>query len=142
MRSFATQALLAGLLGLGVTAGLRAQDPRMGPAPAPATPPKPVVTEVRPPVPTRVTPEELLAPDCPAAAADAVPKRRPIRDWLASHGCWADINTLGCGSLRQELRFIFGSCREFFGESCQPNPPNYPILPPVKSSSGGCNNCR
>src|SRR5262245_57504059 len=99
MRSLAKPALLAGLLGLGVTAGvLRAGEPQVQPVPPP---PKPA-PEVRPVPPARVTPEDLLARDCPAQAVDAAAaagpaKRRPVRDWLVARGCWAEQNTVGCG---------------------------------------------
>lgn len=38
-------------------------------------------------------------------------------------GCDADMNGLGCGNFRTEATFLFGSCRAFFGESCQPGRP-------------------
>lgn len=36
-------------------------------------------------------------------------------------GCYADRDTPGCGSLRQEFLFVFGSCRYFFSEGCFPD---------------------
>jgi hypothetical protein len=36
-------------------------------------------------------------------------------------GCYADRDTPGCGSCRQEFLFVFGSCRYFFGERCFPD---------------------
>lgn len=46
----------------------------------------------------------------------------PCLRWLRNKGCWAHINSLGCGSLHSDLTFIFGSCRTFFGEPCLPGP--------------------
>jgi hypothetical protein len=31
----------------------------------------------------------------------------------------------GCSNLRETCRFVFGSCRSFFGEPCPPKPPKY-----------------
>ena len=36
--------------------------------------------------------------------------------------CYTNRNSPGCSSLRNDLRFIFGSCRDFFGEPCLPHP--------------------
>ena len=46
-----------------------------------------------------------------------------------------DYNT--CTTLQTECRFIFGSCRAFFGETCYKEPPPVPVppgyaLPPTK----------
>jgi hypothetical protein len=35
-----------------------------------------------------------------------------------SHHHW-----FGCGNLHSEATFIFGSCRSFYGEPCEPKPP-------------------
>jgi hypothetical protein len=47
---------------------------------------------------------------------------------LANHHGMACVsnqdNWGGCGCFCSEMRFIFGSCRSFFGEPCQPIPPN------------------
>jgi hypothetical protein len=37
-------------------------------------------------------------------------------------GCESHHNSPGCGSCKAECIFIFGSCREFFGEPCFPRP--------------------
>jgi hypothetical protein len=39
-------------------------------------------------------------------------------------GCWSHHVVFGCGSFHSEMRFIFGSCRAFFGDRCVPNPPH------------------
>ena len=36
--------------------------------------------------------------------------------------CYTNRNSPGCSNLRNDLRFIFGSCRDFFGEPCLPHP--------------------
>ncbi len=55
---------------------------------------------------------------------------RPIRNTLQYLGvcCWSHHNSYySCGSLCSELRFVFGSCRAFFGEPCQHGPPAMPL---------------
>jgi hypothetical protein len=37
-------------------------------------------------------------------------------------GCMATHNTIGCTSCYAEYIFVFGSCREFFGDACVPPP--------------------
>ena len=44
-------------------------------------------------------------------------------------GCWAKHNGYGCGSLRSEGVFIFGSCRAFWSEPCLKEPPPPPWSP-------------
>ncbi len=47
-------------------------------------------------------------------------------------GCWASHLSFGCGSLKSECTFIFGSCRQYFGEGCRKTPPpTYGPIPPV-----------
>ncbi len=36
--------------------------------------------------------------------------------------CWSHHDNLDCGSLKADLKFIFGSCRTFYGERCLPPP--------------------
>lgn len=38
------------------------------------------------------------------------------------HGCYANHNDFGCGSFTSDAVFIFGSCRAFFGRSCNKRP--------------------
>lgn len=46
-------------------------------------------------------------------------------------GCWANVNSMGCGSLHSECAFIFGSCRTFYGEPCfKQRPAPLPPVPP------------
>jgi hypothetical protein len=37
--------------------------------------------------------------------------------------CWASHNGFSCGSTRSEATFLWGSCRQFFGEPCLQGPP-------------------
>lgn len=37
--------------------------------------------------------------------------------------CASDLTWYGCGGVKAQLDFYFGSCRTFFGEPCLPNPP-------------------
>lgn len=115
------RACFAAAVGMGIVTGLaRAQDP---PAQAPIAPPVVTATE--------------LAPDAGA------PQTRP--SWVQAHlqkhglGCWSHVNSLDCGSLKQECTFIFGSCRQFFGEPCLQPPPDDPAS--LGHGRGGCG-CR
>ena len=62
-------------------------------------------------------PAALSAPSRPAPASHGVQRA------LNSHGVGCGIVPFypACGNLHYETRFIFGSCRSFFGESCPPN---------------------
>ncbi len=53
----------------------------------------------------------------------------PVQRALNRHGiaCFTSHNIPGCGSLRSELTFMFGSCRVFFGEPCFGRPPGRPV---------------
>ena len=69
---------------------------------------------------------------------DEAPARRGIRlgEWpwlnrraakqekLNSHGycCDSHIDNYGCQNWRTQWLFMFGSCRQFFGEGCEPAP--------------------
>jgi hypothetical protein len=59
----------------------------------------------------------------------------PVRDYVhdCMHklgvGCWSHHNMYTCGSFQSEFTFVFGSCRQFFGEPCLPGPP-IPPMPP------------
>ena len=55
------------------------------------------------------------------------PTPRPYQRVLNSHGmsCASNFNQVGCGNFWSEFRFVFGSCRTFFGQPCIPNPPHF-----------------
>lgn len=57
------------------------------------------------------------------ALEDVPPPAGPVQRCLNQAGvdCRADPNA-ACSNLHAELRFIFGSCRTYFGETCVPNP--------------------
>ena len=82
-----------------------------------------------------VPPVSARAPCCAAhdsIGADETPEPAPktrLQQTLnrCGLGCWTTHNVPGCGSLRSELTFVFGSCRAFFGEPCMSAPP--PRLP-------------
>jgi hypothetical protein len=132
------RAVLAAVIGLGVAASLaRAQAP----APAAAPPPNPepwAVIEFGAGTP--------LSPAFPEPPKPPAPSKGPVRDWVHARtqavtdcvhggmnahgvGCWSHHNSYTCGSLKSELTFVFGSCREFFGEPCLPGPPQPPMPP-------------
>ena len=55
--------------------------------------------------------------------------------------CVTHHNLAGCGSLKSELVFIFGSCRQFYGEPCFKGPNPYPH-PWFNKQGGGCPSCQ
>ncbi len=116
-----------------------AQDPTSGAGPVPASP-----YAVAPGPEWGVAPEPAEAP---------APHRGPVKkclskckDCLNKYGlcCWSHHNSLGCSSFEAEYRFIFGSCRTFYGEPCERRPPHSqtPGAPGAPSgygpASGGC----
>jgi hypothetical protein len=148
------RAALAVLIGVGTAAGLARAQP---PAPAPAPAPEPWAAI-----------EFGTGAACPAAPAAGAP-HHPVLDWLCSRprpikdavhdcmhakgvGCWSHHNAYLCGSWKSECTFVFGSCREFFGEPCLPGPPPPPAVPgayppppgwgPAAQRKGGCPSCQ
>ena len=55
--------------------------------------------------------------------------------------CAAHHNSVGCGSLKADYMFIFGSCRQFYGEPCFKGPNPYPH-PWWNKLGGSCPNCQ
>lgn len=91
-------------------------------APPPARPmPKPTAPDVQP--------AQFIAPpagpivDAPAPAVGLMPgyqyygRSLQARLWLDQHNCapYGCPKPLGCGNFFTEMKFIFGSCRQFFG---------------------------
>jgi hypothetical protein len=82
-------------------------------------------------------------------------KPQPQGSWLSRQctkclnsvglGCAASHDTLGCGSCYAHYIFVFGSCRQFFGEPCFPWGPD--TLPghfggaAGAGGGGGCSKC-
>jgi hypothetical protein len=63
----------------------------------------------------------------------------PVRDWWTNGRplcCWSTFNSYTCGSLSSHLHFIFGSCREFYGEPCLKGAPPSPLPPWAGPESG------
>jgi hypothetical protein len=55
--------------------------------------------------------------------------------------CVTHHNLATCGSLKSECVFLFGSCRQFFGEPCFKGPDPYPH-PWFGKQAGGCPSCQ
>jgi hypothetical protein len=93
------------------------------PAQAPAAP-----TPAAPTAPALAAPVYAPAQAPCACAADGMTGQPGQRSRLAriGLGCYTTHNSPGCGSLHSELTFIFGSCRQFFGEPCFARPVQYP----------------
>lgn len=139
MRHWFSRALLATVLGLSGLAGwTRAGDDGVRIVPTPLAAPIPSAS-------TYVGASVAVS----AEAGDSARRQsfcERIREKWSNHPfhCYTTHHELGCGSLRSEKVFIFGSCREFFGEPCYPRPaPGTPVPPgygrhPL-SGNGGCN---
>lgn len=70
---------------------------------------------------------------------DSSPSKKPLRDFFRFGrplGCWSSFNGYGCGSLKSDAAFIFGSCRTFFGEPCLKGAPPSPLPPWAGEESG------
>jgi hypothetical protein len=71
----------------------------------------------------------------------------PISNAIHQHPCYCvgHHNSLGCGSLKADCVFIFGSCRLFYGEPCfkgpNPYPPHHMLLHKGKGEGPGCASC-
>lgn len=159
------RALWAGLLGLGVAAGLaRAGEPSAYMVPSLYTMP-----ELEPPAPkperkswftslgrTTLRPVRAVADEpCltspgmvyvtegippTSGLADVNPHPHPVIGWLHDHclACWSHHNKFGCGSFVADWNFVFGSCRSFFGEPCMPGRPPSPVLDNYDLRARGC----
>src|SRR5262249_33718045 len=75
---------------------------------------QPMVVPSPAPAGTSLAPVAALVAVAPEKA-----HKRPILDYFANHGCCgSDPYNVGCGSLKSEWIFLFGSCRTFYGEPC------------------------
>ncbi len=147
------RAAVAVLLNLGVAGLAQAQ----GPAPVHNSEPWAVIEY------GAGTPQPLVAQPVEAPAAS----HRSLCDWIHSRprpiadcvhacmhahgvGCWSHHNMYTCGSWKSECTFVFGSCREFFGEPCLPGPPPPPAPPGypgmgaygMPGARSGCPSCQ
>jgi len=127
-------AALAAALAACAWAGLaHADDPAAAAAPEPAAPCAEGSRPAHPLLHALIHECDREQPACAAAAKPAHPVVHAVThpvQWVHDHpGCWADFNGYSCGSLDSECKFIFGSCRTFFGEPCAPGPPPTPWDP-------------
>jgi hypothetical protein len=75
-------------------------------------------------------PDGKWFPYAPIEITESIPPppRAPIANCLRklNIGCYATVNSPGCGNLHTELTYIFGSCHCWYGQSCLA-PPTYCI---------------
>jgi hypothetical protein len=57
------------------------------------------------------------------------PPARAGHWWQKPCGCFAAFNNVGCGNCRTHAIFIWGSCRQFFGQPCIKQVPAVPLPP-------------
>ena len=138
-----------GVHGRCVVRALAAQEPPL--APIPVAPDTKGVTQAYAYVP--VIPHESTPPNAPPPPP---PQGGPIRKWWfktcncttdaankMGYCCFSTHNSIGCGNFPSDMVFIFGTCRQFFGEACMqppipappganrfPGPPGPPGPPP------------
>jgi hypothetical protein len=140
MRKYLLRALLTGLFAPVAFTGLsRADGPDLL-VPQPDVPvyvheaiPEAATMPVPPPASHVPGPTSRLAPE------DRIPYH-PITNFThnCKYYCWSHHNNVGCGSLKAECKFIFGSCHEFYGEPCFKGPPP-PPAPPGSNYPSGAN---
>jgi hypothetical protein len=106
------------LSALGMPATVRADGPPLEPVPNVIPPPgdSPAVKEaaVGPAVVPLVAEKAAKKPLCPLLAHFLHPH---------SWGCGSDPYNPGCSSCEDECIFLFGSCRQFYGEPCYKKSP-------------------
>jgi len=83
-------------------------------------------------------PPELDTNLLPSAIPPELRSRHPLANWAFNHPwyCVTHHNNMGCGSLKSDCVFIFGSCREFFVEPCYQGPS--PYTRPPRQPCPGC----
>jgi hypothetical protein len=130
-------------VGLGwtlVAAGVSAQEPNLLPGGANAMVPqsvKPIVHEYSShSVTVPVLSPPAVEPERPRPIYNFMVK--PVCDCWRSHGygCWNRMEHPGCTSCSAQWTFMFGSCRQFFGEPCLTGPAPQPGLPGGNGSCG------
>jgi hypothetical protein len=109
------RAVLALSAGLGIVAGLaRAQDVRPTPVGNGSIPPATLPGTI------------IMPPYTPGPHPQTPPAHPLLEERLHRYGlhCFAEINSLGCGSWKSDFQFVFGSCHTFYGQPCIPQPPH------------------
>lgn len=123
----------ASMLGLGVMSGLvRAGDERL---PPPKAVPEPIIISPQPAI--------VMDGHLPSPNGAGVDPHYYYQAWREPPiGCWTHHNRFSCGTFKSEMRFLFGSCRSFFGEPCLKGAP-YPPVPwsNAYAPNGGCSSC-
>ncbi len=121
------------LVAVGLVNQVRGQEP-------PVLQPMPmemiqIIPDIQPAQASKSPPQEQVAPRMIPLPEGTQPcdftdrhgqRRQRVRTLIHNrgYGCGTDPTFPGCTNLREEFRFIFGSCRSFFGEPCLPkNPP-------------------
>jgi hypothetical protein len=68
---------------------------------------------------------EMTPMPAPPATSPLSSFARSVQAHLHTSGRDCQSQPFGnCGNTHDQMRFIFGSCRAFFGEGCVPNPPH------------------
>ncbi len=98
-------------------------------------------------------PVPLPGPSCATCDSQAAGEQKhslkeklhshPICSWVKREfHCYGDFDNMYCGSGKSECKFIFGSCRDFFGDPCLKGPPPpIPYGPGLGFAADGCR-CR
>ena len=89
-------------------------------------------------------PNNMYGPECDGAAGaakhgwypgryilcDPLHRKSLIRTLVPpeKNCCWASPDSMGCGNLKTDFLFAFGSCRQWFGQPCLNGPPP-PVAP-------------
>lgn len=86
-----------------------------------------LVVPAAPYEPARVMPMPYVA----APRTPPPPARHAVNYLFNMHGmgCQSNAPWGACGSYHYDMRFIFGSCRDFFGEPCYPCVFDHKFLP-------------
>jgi hypothetical protein len=63
-------------------------------------------------------------------------KSYPVRGFFQRFRCAVKEDTISCNSWRSECRFVFGSCKDFFGDPCPDRMMSY------GDGKKGCASCK
>lgn len=106
-----------------------AQPATIPPGPAAGVPFPPAQPATEPPAPAAGTGGNVApgGQGCRSCSGKGGLCRRVLNHF--GIGCWAHHDQYGCSSFMSECRFVFGSCRAYFGQRCSPDPPPVPTPP-------------